>query len=169
MGSSNDELIEVRIGRLLCCSGMTLAVAESCTGGLVGHRITNVAGSSAYFLGSIGAYSYPAKESVLGVPHATLMTHGAVSIEVARAMAAGVRAALGADIGLSVTGVAGPGGGTPGKPVGLVYVALDAPERQQVLRLLCSGDRIENKTRSAQVAMDLLYAYLESRCAKADL
>lgn len=169
MGSFNseNELIEARIGRLLCRSGMTLAVAESCTGGLVGHRITNVAGSSAYFLGSIVAYSYSVKEAVLGVPHAILMAHGAVSVEVARAMAVGVRAVLGADIGLSVTGVAGPGGGTADKPVGLVYIGLDTPGYQQVQRLRWHGDRIENKTRSAESALEFLCTYLESRSTKA--
>ena len=169
MGSFNDELIEIRIGRLLGSGCMTVAVAESCTGGLVGHRITNVAGSSAYFLGSIVAYSCSVKESVLGVPHGILMAHGAVSKEVARSMAAGVRTALGADIGLSVTGIAGPGGGTADKPVGLVYVGLHALDRQQVLRFVWSGDRTENKTWSAEAAMDMLYAYLESRSAEAEL
>ena len=110
-------LIEERIGQLLLERHYTLAVAESCTGGLVGHRLTNVAGSSAYFLGGVVAYAYDAKERLLDVNHNTLYDFGAVSEQTAREMARGVRRALGADVGVAVTGIAGPGGGLPGKPI----------------------------------------------------
>ena len=116
------EPLEVIVGQLLLQHKLTVALAESCTGGLVGHRITDVPGSSAYLLGGIVAYSYDAKELLLGVKHNTLYDHGAVSAETAVEMARGARRALGADIGISVTGIAGPGGGLPGKPVGLGVV-----------------------------------------------
>jgi nicotinamide-nucleotide amidase len=116
------ESIEVAVGKMLADKKLTLALAESCTGGLVGHRLTDVPGSSDYFLGGIVAYSYEAKEKLLGVHHDTLYDHGAVSPETAIEMARGARRVLGADIGLSVTGIAGPGGGLPDKTVGLVYI-----------------------------------------------
>src|SRR5512136_3481226 len=115
------EKIQVIIGQMLVERKLKLATAESCTGGLVGHRLTNVPGSSEYFEGGIVAYSYEAKERLLGVHHDTLYEHGAVSAETAIEMAHGVRRALGTDIGIAVTGIAGPGGGLPDKPVGLVY------------------------------------------------
>jgi len=156
------ECPELTVGRLLQRNMMTLALAESCTGGLISHRITNVPGSSAYFLGAIIAYSYSAKESILGVAHDLLMKHGAVCEEVARQMAIGARTVLGADVGLSVTGIAGPGGASPNKPVGLVYVGLAAPKYQQVQRFVWSGDRNENKSQSAETAFEVLRIYLES-------
>ena len=162
MGPLDNECPEVMVGRLLRQNGMTLALAESCTGGLISHRITNVPGSSAYFLGAVVAYSYSAKESLLGVAHTTLMEHGAVSEEVARQMALGARTVLGADVALSVTGIAGPGGASPNKPVGLVYVGLAAPAFQQVQRFVWGGDRGENKSRSAEVTLEVLATYLES-------
>ncbi|MBM3450198.1 MAG: competence/damage-inducible protein A [Armatimonadetes bacterium] len=116
--------LEGAIGVLLAASGKTVAVAESCTGGLIGHRLTRIAGSSAYFLGGVVAYANDVKSDMLGVPKETLAAHGAVSSETAEAMARGVRERLGADYGLSVTGIAGPGGGTDEKPVGLVYLSL---------------------------------------------
>lgn len=155
--------LEVVVGRLLAQRGLTLAVAESCTGGLIGHRITDVPGSSAYYQGSITAYSYDVKEMVLHVRHDTLYHYGAVSEQTAREMAQGVRRAFCADVGLSVTGIAGPGGGMPGKPVGLVYVALTAPDGEWVERHVWSGNRWENKARSAEAALDLLRRYLEDR------
>ncbi|MDY7077494.1 MAG: CinA family protein [Chloroflexota bacterium] len=159
LGSSS----EIIVGRLLEERGMTLAVAESCTGGLVGHRITNVPGSSAYYEGSITAYSYDVKELILHVRHDTLYRYGAVSEQTAREMACGVRSAFRADIGLAVTGIAGPGGGTPEKPVGLVYVALATPDGEWVERRVWDGDRWENKDRSAEAALDLLRRYLGDR------
>jgi nicotinamide-nucleotide amidase len=109
--------LEVLVGELLRRGGLRLAVAESCTGGLIGHRITNVPGSSTYYMGSVTAYAYEAKVRVLGVRWSTLEKYGAVSQETVLEMASGVRRALAADIGLSVSGIAGPGGGTPEKPV----------------------------------------------------
>ncbi|HEY4690217.1 MAG TPA: nicotinamide-nucleotide amidohydrolase family protein, partial [Anaerolineae bacterium] len=108
------EKLEEVVGQLLTEQNLTLSLAESCTGGLIGHRLTNVPGSSDYFLGGIIAYAYEAKERLLDVKHNTLYERGAVSAETALEMARGARKALGADIGLSVTGIAGPGGGLPG-------------------------------------------------------
>jgi PncC family amidohydrolase len=139
---------------------LKLAVAESCTGGLVGHRITNVAGSSEYYLGSVTAYAYEAKERLLGVSNEILVKYGAVSPETARAMASGIRRALGADIGVSVTGIAGPGGGLPDKPVGLVWLGLSAPHGEWAFSHLWGGSRIENKDYSAQAALQLVVDYL---------
>jgi nicotinamide-nucleotide amidase len=121
--------------------GFTLATAESCTGGLVGARLTDVPGSSEVYLGGVICYSNEAKESQLGVPRETLERHGAVSAETAEAMAAGARTALGADVAVAVTGVAGPGGGTPEKPVGLVFVHAESPGGKEALRLELPGDR----------------------------
>ncbi len=159
----DENGLEVIVGRLLKQRGMTLAVAESCTGGLVGHRITNVPGSSAYYEGSITAYSYDVKELLLHVRHDTLYHYGAVSEQTAREMAEGVRRAFHADIGLAVTGIAGPGGGTPEKPVGLVYIALIAPDGGWVERYVWDGSRWENKELSAEAALGLLRRYLEDR------
>jgi len=153
--------IESTIGRLMSERELTLAVAESCTGGLIGHRLTNVPGSSAYFRGSITAYAYDVKEMLLSVSRATLDEHGAVSAATAREMAEGVRRAVDADIGISATGIAGPGGGTPEKPVGLVYIGLVAQDRVSVESRLFDGDRWENKASSAEAALDLLRRYLE--------
>jgi PncC family amidohydrolase len=156
----DEDALEVVVGKLLEQRGMTLAVAESCTGGLVGHRITDVPGSSAYYEGSIVAYSYDVKERILQVQHETLYRYGAVSEETAREMALGVRRVLRTDVGLAVTGVAGPGGGTPDKPVGLVYVALSAPDGEWVERCTWDGNRRANKAYSAEAALDLLHRYL---------
>ncbi|MDW8325050.1 MAG: CinA family protein [Anaerolineales bacterium] len=152
--------LESEIGRLLTERRLTLATAESCTGGLVGHRLTNVPGSSAYFLGGIIAYSNDAKERLLGVRRETLSEHGAVSEATVREMACGVRHTLGADIGLAVTGIAGPGGGLPDKPVGLVWLALSARDAEIVRRFVWDGDRLNNKERSAEAALELVRDYL---------
>lgn len=161
MEPPQENDLEVLVGRLLTQRGLTFAAAESCTGGLLGHRVTNVPGSSAYYQGSITAYSYDVKEQLLHVRHDTLYNYGAVSDQTAREMARGVRRALRADIGVAVTGIAGPGGGMPEKPVGLVYVALAAEDGEWVERHVWSGDRWENKARSAEAALDLLRRYLE--------
>lgn len=157
----NEPSLEVVVGQLLRARGLTLAVAESCTGGLIGHRITNVPGSSEYYRGAITAYAYDVKEMLLQVRAETLAKHGAVSEKTAREMAEGVRRAVGADLGISVTGIAGPTGGTPDKPVGLTYVGLYAPGAQRVERHVFAGDRWENKARSAEAALDLVRRYLE--------
>ena len=148
--------LEEQIGHALMHRGWTVALAESCTGGLIGHRLTNVPGSSAYFLGSIVAYAYEAKEHLLGVRHQTLYEHGAVSRETAIEMARGARRSLSADVGLSVTGIAGPGGGLPDKPVGLTWVGLSQRDRDQAERFVWSGDRLTNKEQSAEAALILL-------------
>jgi len=163
MEAPDEHALEVIVGRLLKRRGMTLAVAESCTGGLIGHRITNVPGSSAYYEGSITAYSYDVKEMILRVRHDTLYHYGAVSEQTARKMAWGVRRAFHADVGLAVTGIAGPGGGTPEKPVGLVYIALSAPDGEWAEQCMWGGNRWENKAHSAEAALDLLRRYLEGR------
>lgn len=163
MGARSEGALEVVVGELLRQRRMTLAVAESCTGGLIGHRITNVPGSSVYYEGSITAYSYDVKELILHVRHDTLYRYGAVSEQAAREMALGIRRAFRADIGLAVTGIAGPGGGMPDKPVGLAYVALAARDGEWVERCMWDGDRWENKEHSAEAALDLLRRYLEGR------
>jgi PncC family amidohydrolase len=160
------EPLEVIVGQLLTAQGLTLALAESCTGGLIGHRLTEVPGSSTYFLGGIVSYAYRAKERLLGVPHDILYGQGAVSVAVALAMAQGARRALDADFGLSVTGIAGPTGGTPDKPVGLTYVALATPEGERWERHVWTGDRSGNKIASAAAALDLLRRYLEEEEAR---
>jgi len=161
MGTPDENSLEVIVGRLLKQRGVTLAVVESCSGGLIGHRITNVPGSSAYYKGSITAYSYDVKELILHVQRDTLDHYGAVSKQTAWEMAWGVRHVFHADIGLAVTGIAGPGGGMPDKPVGLVYVALSVPDGEWVEQHVWNGNRWENKEYSAEAALDLLRRYLE--------
>lgn len=157
------------IGMLLRQQGKKLTLAESCTGGLIGHLLTEVPGSSDYYLGSIIAYAYEAKERLLGVKHASLLQHGAASREIALEMASGARQALAPDfspgsiIGLAVTGIAGPGGATPTKPVGLVWIGLSAPEGNWAWHYLWQGNRSLNKILTAQQALRLLHAYLEDR------
>jgi PncC family amidohydrolase len=158
-----DEPLEVYIGALLRQRGLTLATAESCTGGLLGHRLTNVPGSSDYYLGGIIAYANAAKVALLGVDAALLAREGAVSEAVALQMAAGARERLGADVGLSTTGIAGPAGGTADKPVGLVYIALAGPEGARCERHVWPHDRAGTKAASARQALEMLRAYLEHR------
>jgi PncC family amidohydrolase len=159
MDNSSTPL-EVTLGSLLRPLGLKLAVAESCTGGLIGHRITNVPGSSEYYLGSVTAYAYEAKARLLGVSWDTLNTYGAVSQETVLEMARGVRHALGADIGMAVSGIVGPGGGMPDKPVGLVWIGLCTPSCERAWRFLWGGNRIQNKEQSAEAALRLLVSYL---------
>ncbi|RLD00378.1 MAG: competence protein ComA [Chloroflexi bacterium] len=161
MGALDDTPLEIVVGRLLKQRGLTLALAESCTGGLVSHRVTNVPGSSAYYLGSVIAYSNEIKEWILQVRRDTLHRHGAVSEQAALEMAQGVRRTFHADVGLAVTGIAGPGGGTPEKPVGLIYISLAALDVERVERHVWNGDRQENKNLSAEAVLDLLRRYLE--------
>ena len=136
--------------------GLTVATAESCTGGLVAHVITEIAGSSAYFLGGYVTYADDVKRDQLGVPAELLAAHGAVSAQVARAMAEGARTRLATTIAVSITGVAGPGGGSDEKPVGLTYVAVADAAGADVRRHLWSGDRSTNKRDSAAAALELL-------------
>jgi PncC family amidohydrolase len=136
--------------------GLTVATAESCTGGGVASAITAVSGSSAYFQGGVVSYSNDAKRDLLDVPEAVLAAHGAVSAQTAVAMATGAARRLGADIGVSTTGIAGPDGGTAEKPVGLVYVAVHDAAGDEVRRFTWPGDRAENIASSVQAALDLL-------------
>jgi PncC family amidohydrolase len=154
-----DSLAQA-IGELLQERGLTLAVAESCTGGLLAGYITDIPGSSAYFEGGVIAYSYAVKEQVLGVPVGVLEQHGAVSPETAVAMARGVRELLQVDLALSVTGIAGPTGGTPEKPVGLVYIALASADGEECRKYLWTGDRWENREWSARAALEWLHEHL---------
>lgn len=146
-------------------SGLTLATAESCTGGLLAHRITNVPGSSAYYLGGFVAYANEAKEAFLGLRHDTLVAHGAVSQETAKEMARGARLRTGASLGIATTGIAGPTGGTPEKPVGLVHIALSADDGEDSQSHVWSGDRLTNKELSTEAALQVLMAYLQGRQA----
>jgi PncC family amidohydrolase len=154
--------LEVRIGEGLQELRLTVSVAESCTGGLVGSRLTDVAGSSMYFLGGIIAYSNDAKVKLLAVRRETLATRGAVSEETAREMAEGVRKSFGTDIGLAVTGIAGPGGATKDKPVGLMWLALSAKEGIQTRLIRLTGDRLQNKAAGAEQLLSLLEEYINS-------
>ena len=161
------EPLEVQIGPLLRAGNLKLVLAESCTGGMIGNRITNIPGSSDYYLGSITAYAYEAKEKILGVDHEALMKFGAVSREIALEMARGARRALAGSfplenlIGISVTGIAGPGGGMPHKPVGLVWFGLSTPEGSHAWHFIWKGDRLQVKAQSADKALGLLLAYLQ--------
>lgn len=150
-----DEL-ETVVVRELTARGQTLAVAESCTGGCLAHRITNVPGASAVFLAGLVTYSNAAKQTLLGVRAETLATHGAVSEAVARELAEGARAATGADFALSVTGIAGPGGGTPEKPVGTVYLGLASAAGTEVKHQVNGWDRETFKQVTAGQALDWL-------------
>jgi nicotinamide-nucleotide amidase len=153
---ADDESLPVVVSRLLRVRGATVAVAESCTGGLLGAALTDVPGSSAWFRGGLVCYANDLKTSLAGVPEKLLRAHGAVSGEVARALAAGARTACSADFGLGVTGVAGPDGGTADKPVGTVHIALDDGGPGRMVKLDWPGDRELIRRRAVTVALDLL-------------
>jgi PncC family amidohydrolase len=155
--------LEEDIGRNLSENGETLAIAESLTGGLVASMVTDVPGSSAYFLEGIVAYADGSKMERLGVREGTLVAHGAVSEEVACEMAEGVRAVLGADWGISTTGIAGPTGATEDKPLGLVYYAVAGGTGTRVRGQVFPGDRLEVKRSSAEAVLSLLREALEGR------
>ncbi len=160
-GVDVDSLEQVVVQEMTA-RGLTLATAESCTGGLMGKRITDVPGASACYLGGVVSYQNEVKENLLGVRHETLMTKGAVSEDTACQMAEGVRKALGADIGISTTGVAGPGGGTPEKPVGLIYVGISTGDRTWAVRILRPRQSRESLRRLASsTAFDLVRRHLE--------
>jgi len=152
----DDDLLETVVGRLLLARGFTVSVAESCTGGLLGNRLTNIAGSSRYIERGVIVYSNRAKEELLGVPEPLLRAHGAVSEPVARAMAEGVCRISGSPCGLAVTGIAGPDGGSAEKPVGTVYIGCATPEGIEVRRCRFDGDRVAIKWQSSQTALDML-------------
>jgi nicotinamide-nucleotide amidase len=154
--SRNGDSIERVVGKLLCNAQATVSIAESCTGGLLGERLTSVAGSSDYFLGGFITYSNALKTDLLGVPAALLEEHGAVSKPVAEAMAAGARRRTGSTYALSVTGVAGPGGASESKPVGATFIGLAGPAGVEVLHRQFLGDRERIRSFASQVALDLL-------------
>lgn len=154
--------LETRIARALAERGLTLALAESCTGGLIGYRVTSVPGSSAWFRGAVVAYDNGVKSRLLGVKESTLRLRGAVSAETAAEMARGARKALGARVGLSVTGIAGPGGGTAEKPVGLVCAAVRGPRGGRVAEGRFRGGRERVRRRAADMALELLLDFIEN-------
>ncbi|MGA2503590.1 MAG: CinA family protein [Anaerolineales bacterium] len=155
--------LEQTIGTLLRARSLKLATAESCTGGLVADYITNVPGSSDYFLGGVIAYAYEAKVALLHVSWDTLHLNGAVSRETVIEMARGVRSALGADIGISVSGIAGPGGGLPDKPVGTTWIGLSTPDGEWTRKFVWGGDRRSNKQSASLAALQLLLDYLDKK------
>ena len=150
------ESLEALVGRLLRECGRTIACAESCTGGLLTSRLTDVAGSSAYVMGAVVSYTNEVKASLVGVHEATLKAFGAVSEETAREMAEGVRRAIPANIGVGITGIAGPGGATAEKPVGLVYIAVAAEHMTHCARHVFSGSRAEVKRQSTEAALTMV-------------
>lgn len=153
--------LQIKVGDLLKEQKLKLALAESCTGGLLGSRITDVPGSSEYFPGGVVAYAYEAKVELLGVSWDTLNTKGAVSRETVLEMARGIRHRMNADIAISVSGIAGPGGATPEKPVGTTWIGLVTEETERAELFQFSGDREQNKTSAVEAALRLLLEYLQ--------
>ena len=162
-----DEKLEFTIGKFLRQRGFKLAVAESCSGGLLADHITDIPGSSDYFVGGVVAYAYEAKVALLHVSWDTLRVHGAVSRQTVIEMARGVRTALGTDIGVSVSGIAGPAGGLPGKPVGTTWLGLSARDGDWAREFVWNGERRNNKESSAQAAMQFVLDYLEKKLENA--
>lgn len=152
---------ESELGTLLRVRGLKLALAESCTGGLISDRITDVPGSSEYFVGGVVAYAYEAKVALLGVSWDTLKAYGAVSRETVLEMARGARKAFSADLAISVSGIAGPGGGLSGKPVGTTWIGLCAAEGEWARKFVWDGDRRANKEYSVQAALKFALDYLQ--------
>lgn len=160
---SESIALEIQVGQALLAGGFTVSTAESCTGGLIAHRLTNISGSSAYVLGGVVVYSNQAKQMLLNVQEDTLIAHGAVSVQVATEMAVNARGLFGTTFALSVTGIAGPGGGSAEKPVGLTYIGLAGPDGLvRVQRHVWDKDRIGNKEASADAALSLLLTHLFS-------
>jgi nicotinamide-nucleotide amidase len=161
---ADDPLVDLaaRLQDRCLARGITVATVESCTGGLVGHVITETPGSSGYYVGGFVTYSDALKREMVGVPHAVLVAHGAVSAQTAVAMASGGRARTGADVGAAVTGIAGPDGGSDEKPVGLTYIAVSDSTGSEVRRHVWSGDRTDNKRASAEALLALLLERLDA-------
>ncbi|MBN1487515.1 MAG: CinA family protein, partial [Anaerolineae bacterium] len=157
------NMLVQKLGKLLNNRGWTLSVAESATGGLLGHWLTQVAGSSTYFMGGIIAYANSLKVDLLDVQAESLLNWGAVSPQVALEMAEGARRRLGTDMALSITGIAGPGGSTVTKPVGLAYVGLAVPHECWVWRVIGRGNRESNKRVFAEIALQRAIIYLDTR------
>ena len=161
-GEVMTQSLEVQVGEALRARGWTICTAESCTGGLIMHRLTNIPGSSEYVTGGVVAYSNAVKQNILRVKQGTLIANGAVSEPVASEMATGVRELLKADVAISVTGIAGPGGGTASKPVGLTYIGVAAPGDMLVVkRHVFEGDREAIKHASAEAALTLALETLD--------
>jgi len=158
-----DTLPEVLVGNILRERRLKLVAAESCTGGLIGSRITDISGSSEYFLGSVVAYAYEVKVMLLGVRWETLRAYGAVSRETVLEMANGARNRLNGDIAISVSGVAGPGGGTPEKPVGTVWIGLASHDGEWAKEFHFSGNRKQNKSSAADAALQMVLDYLQGK------
>ncbi len=150
-----EDQLAARLGAALRAAGKTIACAESCTGGLVTSRLTDIPGSSNYVMGSVVSYTNDIKERLVGVRHETLAAHGAVSPETAREMADGIRRVIRTDLGLGITGIAGPGGGTAAKPVGLVYIAVSSEKGTRVTENHFSGTRTEVKRQTSDAALAL--------------
>jgi len=159
----DEQTLEEMVGKILKEKGKTLSVAESCTGGLVAAKITNISGSSDYFERGVVSYSNQAKMEILGVPRDLLEKYGAVSPEMALAMAQGVRRISKTDLGLSVTGIAGPTGGTKEKPVGLIYIGLADAQKSWVEKFLFGQDRMINRERAAQAALNMVRSYFSGK------
>jgi PncC family amidohydrolase len=156
-------ILEETLCEYLHSRGLTLATAESCTGGLVSDRITNISGSSEYFPGGIVAYSYEAKASLLGVSWETLNAHGAVSEETVLEMARGARKLFNANIGISISGIAGPSGGLPDKPVGTTWFGLATDTGEWTRHFIWGGDRLQNKHHSSDAALQFVLDFLEGK------
>jgi PncC family amidohydrolase len=161
--SSPEPLLEVQVGERLTARGLTIALAESSTGGLIAKRLTDISGSSAYVIGGVVAYANAVKQRLLGVSEQTLIDHGAVSEPVARQMAEGARHLFGTDLAISVTGIAGPTGATATKPIGLHYVGLSAADGTWVRRYEWDGDRAHNRASTADAAFRLVLDYLDGK------
>jgi nicotinamide-nucleotide amidase len=159
--STHGELLEEVVARILTENRATVAVAESCTGGMVAEKLTNIAGSSAYFLGGVICYSNELKSSLVGVPAEIIEAKGAVSSEVALALADGIRRRTGATVGIGITGIAGPGGGTPEKPVGLVHIGIADAHGPRERRHQFSGDRDRIRTFAAYTALDTIRRHFQ--------
>ncbi len=158
-----QDALAVQVGEALRARGWWVAVAESCTGGLILNRLTNIPGSSAYVLGGVVAYDNRVKSGLLGVLPETMATYGAVSAETAGEMARGVLARLGADVAVSITGIAGPGGGTPEKPVGLTYIGIATRAgTSRVEQHVWAGDRLAVKMQSADQALRMVFDAVSS-------
>ena len=162
MGGDPLTDLATRLQAACLAAGSTVALAESCTGGMVATAMTDIAGSSGYFVGGIVSYSNEAKRDLLGVDPAVLAAHGAVSAQVARAMAIGARERFGATLAASVTGIAGPDGGTTAKPVGLTYIGVADADGVDVRRIVWSGDRAANRRDSAIAVLEVLLGRVEN-------
>lgn len=159
-----DSNLQTEIGKMLLTKGKTVSAAESCTGGNISELMTSVPGCSAYYLGSVTSYAIPIKEKVLGVPSETIETHGVVSSEVAAAMAEGVRLLTGSDYAVATTGIAGPGGGTPDKPVGIVWVGVASEKGTRTASFTYKNDRKHNIERFSAAALHLLWETIRNEC-----